>query len=615
MAPLFKRKWQAWKTVIITAVVTLLIVGGAVALLLRDVSVRSAVAERLRPQREWPKRKEFRLRQVMLAARNQALARGELKTAAMINAGLSQEALMRAAAVQQAWMRKQDPKTRLFAQSRILPNWAYRNAGADLFGFLLQAGIRLNPSSVPALRQTLAAEAALVPHGELCRDVETATLVPLKQSHYQRIFSSSEYVKDGLLSVYERYGNEPVGARMMEVLDVVLAKSQEPSSFGMLPGKGSEENGNVLQACSRLSFSADRPAYAEMAARITDAVLTDMLPVTVGLPVAEFDYGAKKSLGDDVRLRDHGNEIVPGLSEAYALAVARIQEPQWKERADRWAEPLAAMYEKLVTEGCNSDGILISRMHPISKQPSNRVNDNWGYVLNGVLLFAQAGRIHGKISPERLAALEEAVDRISAATARTDAVEWQGEEMDGYADTLESGLYIAGHRPSLQPLLIPWVDDEIGLMYSCQKDSGLVTDGYLDGNFIRTALMYADQKSGGWIVDPWRPDVWVGFARNTSGEAALVVTADSAYSGVLRSDPPRHQTIMKLPWDWPRLNSWPEWCVLPDTATVVEADGLSDKPAIAELKAGLPLYLQAHGTISIRLESANDPSSSFTHAR
>ena len=39
----------------------------------------------------------------------------------------------------------------------------------------------------------------------------------------------------------------------------------------------------------------------------------------------------------------------------------------------------------------------------------------------------------------------------------------------------------------------------------------------------------------------------------------VVVEADSAWSGELRFDTPRHRDVLHLPWDWPRINSFPEW--------------------------------------------------------
>lgn len=605
---------KTWKVVAVSVAATLAAVAAVGAALWRTDSVRVRVAAALAPEQRWPRRTEFKLRRVTLERREHARARGDLEAAAVINADLAQEALLRARAVQQAWMAKRHPGTKLFGRTAQQPHWEAQHTGADLFGFLYQAAVALDPASLPALRETLDAEARLAPPGELCLDVDYRTGRPLGRDHAARVFGSSEYVKDGLLSVYERHGADPAAApavaRMFAVLDAVVARSSHPSSFGPVPGTGSEENGNVLQACSRLSFSAGgarADAYAAMAARIADAVVQDVLPANHGLPATHFDYSARRVINGDVHLRDHGNEIIAGLSEAYALAVARRgDDPAWAARADRWAEPLASMYEKILAHGRNADGLLVSRLDPATLEPSSaRANDNWGYLLNGALLYAQAARLHGRVAPARLAALEAAADEVIAAVVRQYGLNWQRDQMDGYADTLESAMYVAAHRPTQRKALMAWVDDQIGLMYSRQRDDGLVGDTYLDGNFIRTAMMYADQKRGGWRVDPWRPDVRVGWARDgSSGRAAVVVSSAQPYAGTLRRDPPRHRTVMRLPWDWPRLNSWPEWSPAPGALRAVASEGLAATPTEAGLAVGVPLDLPANGFASISFAPA-----------
>jgi hypothetical protein len=37
------------------------------------------------------------------------------------------------------------------------------------------------------------------------------------------------------------------------------------------------------------------------------------------------------------------------------------------------------------------------------------------------------------------------------------------------------------------------------------------------------------------------------------------VTVDADWEGVLKFDVARHQANMNMPWDWPRINQFPEW--------------------------------------------------------
>jgi hypothetical protein len=221
-------------------------------------------------------------------------------------------------------------------------------------------------------------------------------------------------------------------------------------------------------------------------------------------------------------------------------------------------------------------------------------------------LFSQAARRHGSIAPDRLATLEASADRIAQNVATHYGIIWESDRMDGYADTLESAIYISAYRPNNAKTLIPWVDNQIGLLFSRQRDTGLVEETYLDGNFIRTSLMYADQKRGGWRVEPFRDDVCVGFAQDEKGNAVVTVSAAEPYQGVLRPDQPRHSTIMRLPWNWPRLNSWPEWFVVTDSTRVIDVKGLPKAPTTDELKKGIPIELSAGGTVVLRLATEGD---------
>jgi hypothetical protein len=597
----------AWVVVILAA---LILVGGGTVVVVhfaRHVAAEEAQAQRraARSARAPASRPAApTTRQSQIHQRDAAMQSGDLVKAATINAILSQDALQRSARTEQAWMTWQDPKTKLFPQDYKSPYWTYENTGADCFGFLLQAGLRLRPSSVPALVDTITAETNLAPPGELCTSAQIHTLEPMPADDIRKIFTSSEYVKDGLLSVFERFGDNPSEARMYQVMDNILAHSTYSSKAGPIPAPGSEENGNILQAGSRLSYAGNRPEYAELAARIADAAVMQMLPANDGFPVMGYDYATDKVVVQKVKLRDHGSEITPGLTEIYALAVDHRDDPKWKERADRWAEPIAKMFELMFKYGRNKDGLFVSVIHPVTHRIQvPDLNDNWGYLFNGVLLFTQAARMHGTIDAKRLDNLERLVDVTSKKVAEVKDFHWQTGLMDGYADTLESGMYIANHRPSLAPVLLPWVDDQMVNLFNFQRPDGFVDRGYLDGNFIRTCMMYADLRSGGFTVQPWRPDVMVGFARDASGHAVVVVTNKQSYNGVLKADEARHKTVMKLPWDWPRLNSWPEWFVPTDAMKVTQASGLPEAPTIADLQKGLKLTLPVNSTVVIRIDT------------
>jgi hypothetical protein len=520
------------------------------------------------------------LRRAVLAERDTALDRADLEQAASLNGVLGGEALVRAAATARAWMARRNPETRLFPEGQGSPLWKYDGGASHLFVFLLHAAARLEPSSLPLLGETLAAETALSPPGELCQAVNSTSGARIDETSAERMRASAAYLTGGLLDLYERFGSHPalVAARerLFQLLDTIIARSAHPSRYGPLPGTGAAENGNVLLACSRLSYSAGRPAYAEMAARIADATVTQALPKNGGLPPLAFDYERDRVLDGRVSLGRRGGETIPALAEAYALAISQRETAAWQDRAERWAEPIAAMYETVLSTPLGDDAARDA-------------------VLTGALLFTQAARRHGRIEPARLDALDGAVDRaIAALTRTTPAV----DERD--ADALAAALQIAGHRRSLAQALVSWVDAHIGNLLARQRADGTVTADHRDADFIRAALLYAEEKSGGWYVDPWRADVRVGFAEAPSGEATVYVASTAPYAGTLRHDWRRHRLLLRLPWDWPRTHAWPQWFVLDENVSVVRLEGLGRQPSAKELRLGIPLDLPARGSASLR---------------
>jgi hypothetical protein len=274
-----------------------------------------------------------------------------------------------------------------------------------------------------------------------------------------------------------------------------------------------------------------------MLGTIADAVVGQMLsnPDAPGVTLHFYDYQTDRFPSGAVKLRDHGNETAVGLAEAFATAVTLKSDSEWAARADSWAEPLTRMYEIILSRGVRSDGLLVSQLDggggrndpPKHDLVITRDEpcDNWGYLLCGVLLFVQAEQRHGVIAPARLDAILARADAVALAVCRTDNLRWEGDNPDGFADTIESAIQIAAFRPTLRDRLLAWADDQIGYLFGYQRADGFCTENYLDGNVIRTAMLYADARTPARADAPHVPD-----AGN-----------------------------MRLPWDWPRINAWPKY--------------------------------------------------------
>ena len=70
--------------------------------------------------------------------------------------------------------------------------------------------------------------------------------------------------------------------------------------------------------------------------------------------------------------------------------------------------------------------------------------------------------------------------------------------------------------------------------------------------------MYCLWKTQGVTAYPWRSDLQIGAVLDKD-DLLINITLEKDWDGVLKFDTPRHQTIMHMPLDWPRINQFPEW--------------------------------------------------------
>ena len=66
---------------------------------------------------------------------------------------------------------------------------------------------------------------------------------------------------------------------------------------------------------------------------------------------------------------------------------------------------------------------------------------------------------------------------------------------------------------------------------------------------------------------------------------------------------------MNLPFDWPRINCWPEWFDVA-AATLVTSEGLAQPPQARDLEQGLPLKLPPHARVVLRFRENGGASES-----
>jgi hypothetical protein len=516
---------------------------------------------------------------------------GDAVAVARLNAVFATEGFRRSRLVLGRWLTRFDPGTGLLPTS-VEPDgqlWAYGDTGSDLYPHLAIAAHLLAPEYDRLFVQLLAAERRLGP-ADLPDDVRVPGGQPLGLSLKDRIFGTAEYAKDGLLPMLDRLGPDPWLGRLVEIADRILAVASTPTrSHGLLPADSTEVNGDVLQVLSRTYWATGDSRYLEAAGRIGRTYLQEVFPSTTYLPPNRWDFVAKEPLDRRrFRLSDHGNEILPGLLE-WHLAATVTGDPE--AETDRLA--IRRMLDRLADKGRSPDGQWLRVIEiPSGRVEQEGLSDNWGYVSQAFLIQALVESIAPEGDPAAGARYRDVAARSLGALARYRFYPWQQGEMDGYADTIESAVYLL--HVFADPTAERWVDDQVGTLYGFQTPDGAVVERDLDGNFIRSALLNAYRLTGGARIDPWSPDVLLGGARD--GSCLVLWAATSAdWQGRLVFDHPRHRDFNRMPYDYARLNMWPEWFTA-DVGTAYRVGDGAGATAVLDGRAlidGLPLMLPA----------------------
>ena len=451
----------------------------------------------------------------------------------------------------QAWLRDADARTglmpdRVGIDARVATP---HNFAADLYPYLILTARLTDPSlyegrMMAMLRNEvryMTADAS-VP-GDL--DLKTGTLGA------PNLFGAGEYAKDGLITVTELLGRTPWFHRMADMIADAMERAPVDSRWGKLPASDSELNGDFLQVLVRLATMTGDPRHLAWARRIGDAYVEEVLPGNFGVPSTRWDFTTHTG-EPHLRLRDHGNELIVGLTLLYALE-ADLR----SERAARYAPVVRTMLDR-VLQSANADGMLHNQVDARTLAPVNAgLSDNWGYVYGAVYTFYQ---VTGE------AKYRDAVRRVLTNLPKYRAHAWEPRpkeqglplgSFDGYADAIESALYLVNREPV--PEALDWIESETTRMLAMQKPSGHLEDWYGEGNFNRTLLLYALMKSQGVMPAEKAPGLQLGAVRDGD---ALRLHVGGVEAARLQFDVARHRRVINLAKNYVRLNEFPEWFVV-----------------------------------------------------
>jgi hypothetical protein len=379
------------------------------------------------------------------------------------------------------------------------------------------------------------------------------------------------------MPITELLGATPWRARMMGLVDDAWRVAPVETPFGRIVSTNPEVNGDMLLVLPRIYWMTGEEEYLEYAIRLGDYYLLGNHH-----PTRDFET---------LRLRDHGNEVVSGLTELYATL--RKVRPA---KAALYQAPIHEMLDRILEVGRNADGLFYNVIDPRSGTPTDaQIADNFGYVLNGYYTIYQLDGTE--------AYRDAALKALGSLDAKYRGFNWEGLGQDGDADAIEGAMYLYNREPV--PPAAAWMDYQTRWMWSKQDSAhrsgmekwrgrGVVEGGYADGNFNRTSLMYALWKTQGTSAHPWRADLRFGAVRD-GGDLLVSVQADSAWAGELRFDLPRSHTNLRLPSDWPRINSYPEWFTVEPERRYRVLDVGTGETSVhsgAELARGLDLGLK-----------------------
>ncbi len=502
---------------------------------------------------------------------------------ASLNASAVNEGFNRCIRYVEGWLALADPATGLIPRNindaRSKDIWNAKDCAADNYPFMVLTSAILIPDLFKGrMKDMLDTEIRLTSRIGSLPDTYSFSKKGFAVSDTilsDIIFGSAEYVKDGLIPLTEWLGQSPWEERLIAILDDIWKYAPVETPFGKICSDNPEVNGDMLQTLSRMYWRTGDKKYLEWAERLGDYYLLGNNHSTKNFKV--------------LRLRDHGCEIVSGLCELYATVW--YADPDKKEA---YKEPIYEILDRILEVGRNADGLFYNSIDPVIGIPvDSKTADTFGYTLNGFYTVYLLDSIERYREPILTA--------LSILNEKYRNFAWEGTSADGYADAIEGALNLFVREPLTSAR--EWINSEIKVMWNKQQPSGIIEGWHGDGNFARTTIMYCLWKTGGVYLNPWRKDLMLGGLYD-NGRLYLSLRSDSDWKGKIMFDRKRHSEYMGLPFDWPRINQFPEYFTAEKGQKYSVLSNSNDIPSTTlgeVLLSGLPVKLKKGREIRIIL--------------
>jgi hypothetical protein len=504
---------------------------------------------------------------------------------ALENGNLANEGYIRSLHFVEGWLTKTDSASGLIPTNltKAIDVWEPHNSAADNYPFMVLTAYLLDKDLYNGkMLEMLSIEKKLTSRVKTLPDIYSFSKQDFLTDELkmgQIIFGASEYIKDGLIPINEYIGKSPWQDRMMEMLDDLQEFMGNPKDLETLfidrQASIEEVNGEMLQTLSRVYWMTGDKKYLDWAEKIGDYYLLGERDLS------QIDY---------LRIRDHGCEIIGGLSELYVTL--HFANPGKKEL---YTEPYYKILDRVLEVGRNEDGLFYNAINPKTGEiVDEKIVDNWGYVFDA---FYSVWLVDKKEEYR-----DAVLNGFKNLNEKYRNYAWEGTSHDGYADALESGINLYNREPV--PELKSWIDSEMQVMFAMQQPDGIIGGWHGDGNFARTAIMYSLWKSQGATIQPWRSDVILG-AEKSGNNTFFVLTSENDWEGKLVFDAPRHKTILNLPIDYPRINQFPEWFTAEEGkeySIVTSKKELTGKYTGTQLLEGVDIRLKANEQFVISVD-------------
>jgi len=472
-------------------------------------------------------------------------------------------------------LRQIDPTTKLYKADG---KWNYRDTAADCYPFLVWAAYVVDKEALDGpVRDVLHAEMKLCNHYDrIPVPYDFTTNRKMKTLAWDEVvFQASEYVKDGLIAIVEVTGRDEWFDRMKGIQEDLWKHARIDTPYGKIPSTNVEVNGEQLQALVRLYTMTGEKKFLVWAERLGDYYL------------AEGDFVP-------TRLRDHGCEIIGGLG--LLLGVESDVNPQ---KAEEYGKAIKYMLDQILARGLNSDGLMLNTIADKPGIREGRLSDGWGYNYVGYLCYDMAVGY-----PVYRARVEQTLANLMKPQYKN--YPWEGESIDGYADSIEGGIYLINRLP-VKPA-VKWIDREVAVNVARSGEPLETAELWgtmkLQSNGVRTVIMHALMHTRGLIARPWRRDLKLG-AVQTGDALAIIFKAEKPWEGKLIFDIPRHRQYMGFSKDWPRMNTLPEWFTVESKTKYTIKNITTDssmKRTGEKLHTGLPVKIPASGEIRLLIE-------------